>query len=325
MLAAYIDRFGPPEVIRHGELPDPVPGPTDVLVAVDAVAVNHVDTFVRSGAWRTPVPLPFVVGRDLVGTVVAAGPGAPGFAPGDRVWCNSLGHEGRQGAAAERAVVPVDRLYHLPPGADPLDTVAVAHGAATAHLGLFTHGRLRAGESVVVVGAAGNVGGAAVVLAARAGARVVAVASARDEDRCRSLGAAEFVDHRAPDPGARIRAACPSGAGVWLDTAGANDLPLAVDALARRGRIVLLAGLRTRPALPTGPLYLKEGSVHGFAISHATVPELAEAAAAVGRLTAERALAPRATETLPLNAAAEAHRRLENGEVRGKMILIVRT
>ncbi|MHC3470246.1 alcohol dehydrogenase catalytic domain-containing protein [Streptomyces sp. 7R007] len=313
MLAAYIEDFGPPDVIRHGELPDPVPGPTDVLVAVDAVAVNHVDTFVRSGAWRTPVPLPFVVGRDLVGTVVEAGPGAPGFAPGDRVWCNSLGHEGRQGAAAELAVVPVERLYRLPEGADPLDVVAVAHGAATAYLGLFTHGRLRAGETVVVVGAAGNVGSAAVVLAARAGARVVAVASARDEAYCRSLGAAEFVDRHHPRQ--------PEAVGLWLDAAGVNDLDPAVAALARRGRIVLLAGLRTRPELPVGPLYLKDTSVHGFAISHATTAELAEAAAVVGPLAARKALRPPSLDVLPLSAAAEAHRRLENGEVRGKIIL----
>src|SRR5207253_765147 len=111
------------------------------------------DTFVRSGAWRTPLEFPFVIGRDLVGTVAAAGAGAGGFRVGDRVWCNSLGHDGRQGAAAEQAVVPVDRLYHLPDGVDPVDAVALAHPAATAHLALFTHGRLRAGESVAVLGA----------------------------------------------------------------------------------------------------------------------------------------------------------------------------
>lgn len=320
MLAAYIEQFGPPEVIRYGELPDPEPGPTDVLVAVDAVAVNHVDTFVRSGAWRTPVPLPFVVGRDLVGTVVAAGPGAQGFRPGDPVWCDSLGHDGRQGAAAERAVVAADRLYRLTPGADPLDTVAVVHGAATAYLGLFTHGRLRAGETVVVVGAAGNVGGAAVVLAARAGARVVAVASARDVAYCRSLGADEVIDHH-DDVVGRIRVAAPLGVGLWLDAAGVNDLDPAVGVLARRGRVVLLAGLGTRPELPVGALYLKECSVRGFAISHATTSELAEAAAAINRLTAEKVLRPRAVDVLPLSEAAKAHRRLENKEVRGKLIL----
>lgn len=144
MHAAFITQHGPATDIRYGELPEPVPGPTDVLVDVAAVSVNPVDTFVRSGLFRTPVPFPFVIGRDLVGTVAEAGPGAPGFTPGDRVWSNSLGHGGRQGPTAERAVVPADRLYHLPPGVDGTGAVAVVHPAATAHLALFAHGGLRA-------------------------------------------------------------------------------------------------------------------------------------------------------------------------------------
>ncbi|UQW99955.1 NADPH:quinone reductase [Streptomyces sp. RerS4] len=323
MRAAYIDELGPPDVIRHGELPPPVPGDDEVLVDVEVTAVNHVDTFVRSGAWRTPVPFPFVIGRDLVGTVVAAGPGAPGFAPGDRVWCNSLGHAGRQGAAAERVAVPVDRLYHLPAGVDAVDAVALAHPAATAHLALFTHGRVRSGETVLVLGAAGNVGSAAVVMAARAGARVIAVASGRDAAYVRSLGASHAVDYRADDVPALIREVAPDGVDLHIDTSGRNDLETAVDLLASRGRIVILAGLRTRPVLPAGALYLQDRSVHGFAISHARASELADAAANINRLLAEGVLKPHATEVLPLSEAGTAHRRLDAGEVRGKLVLRV--
>lgn len=107
MRAAYVDATGPAETITIGSLPVPRPGSTDVLVAVRASTVNPVDTFVRSGAYRTPVTFPFVIGRDLVGSVVEAGPGASGFVPGQPVWCNSLGHGGRQGAAAGYAVAPV--------------------------------------------------------------------------------------------------------------------------------------------------------------------------------------------------------------------------
>lgn len=260
MYAAYIEELGPPDVIRYGPLPDPQPGPTDVLVDVAAATVNPVDTFVRSGAWRTPLEFPFVIGRDLAGTVAAVGPGAPGFAVGDRVWCNSLGHAGRQGAAATRAVVPVDRLYHLPPGVTEADAVTVAHPAATAYLALFTHGRLRTGDTVVVVGAGGNVGGAAVVLAVEAGARVIAVAAGRDADHCRALGAAEVVDYHDPASVERIRQACPAGVDMYVDTAGHNDLTAAVGLLAKRGRVVLLAGMRSRPVLPVGELYLKDCS-----------------------------------------------------------------
>ncbi|GAA2739942.1 MULTISPECIES: NADPH:quinone reductase [Kitasatospora] len=322
MRAAFIERLGPPANIRHGDLPAPVPGPTDVLVDVAAVSVNPVDTFVRSGVFRTPVAFPFVVGRDLVGTVAAAGPGAAGFAVGDRVWSNSLGHEGRQGAAAEQAVVSADRLYHLPPGVDEDEAVATVHPAATAYLALFTHGRLRAGETVLVAGAAGNVGSALVVLAAGAGARVVATARAEDAEYCRGLGAAEVLDYRDPELAARLRAACPDGVDVHLDTSGANDLTGAVELLAPRGRIVLLAGARSTPVLPAGQLYMKDGSIRGFVISHATSAELAEAAGAINRALLGGRLRPRVLERLPLSAAAETHLRLERGELNGKRAVL---
>ncbi|WP_328850452.1 NADPH:quinone reductase [Micromonospora globbae] len=322
MRAAYIERPGPAADIRYGDLPAPRPGPTDVLVDMIATTVNPVDTFVRSGAYRTPLPLPFVVGRDVVGRVAEVGPGAAGFHAGDLVWCNSLGYDGRQGAAAEQAVVPVDRLYRLPAGVDPSTAVTVLHPTATAYLALFVHGRLRPGETVVVAGGAGNVGAALVTLAATAGARVVATASAADAGYCRGNGAAEVLDYRAPDLVDRLRAACPGGADVYIDTAGRNDLGPAIDLLALRGRIVLLAGASSRPVLPVGALYQNDRSVIGFVISHATVAELAEAAGMVNRLLAAGRVAPREIVPLPLSAVGEAHRMLEQGELRGRRVVI---
>ncbi|HEY1176012.1 MAG TPA: alcohol dehydrogenase catalytic domain-containing protein, partial [Phytomonospora sp.] len=93
--AAYITAIGGPETIAVGQLPVPRVGPTDVLVAPEALAVDPVDTFIRSGAYRTPMTFPFVLGRDLVGEVVSTGPDVVGFTTGDRVWCNSMGHAGR--------------------------------------------------------------------------------------------------------------------------------------------------------------------------------------------------------------------------------------
>ena len=322
MRAAFIERLGPPENIRYGEVSTPRPGPTDVLVDVTATAVNHVDTFVRSGAWQTPIDFPFVIGRDLAGAVAEVGSGVRGFRTGDRVWCNSLGYAGRQGAAAQRALVPVDRLYHLPDGVSPADVVAVAHPGATAYLALFTHGRIRPADTVVVAGAAGNVGSALVVLAAGAGARVVATAAARDADYCRCLGASEVVDYADPAATERLRAASPDGVDLYLDTSGENDLTRSVDLLATRGRIVVLAGMRTRPVLPMGPLYLKDRSIVGFAISQATTTELAEAARTVNRLLASGDLRARRTETLPLSAAASAHRRVETGGTSGTKLVL---
>ncbi|MFJ5031864.1 NADPH:quinone reductase [Streptomyces sp. NPDC088560] len=322
MRAAYIQELGSADVIRYGEIPAPVPGPTDVLVAVRATAVDPVDAFVRSGLFPTHLTFPFVVGRDLVGTVAEVGPGVTGFRVGDRVWCNSLGHEGRQGAAAERAVVAADRLYHLPDGVDPDNAVAVVHPAATAYLALFVHGRLRAGETVLVAGAAGNVGGALVTMAARAGARVLATAGARDAAYCARSGATEVFDYRDPDLAGTIRAAAPSGVDLYLDTAGVNDLETSVGLLARRGRVVLLAGAGTRPVLPAGALYMNDRSVVGFVISHATTDELAEAAGYINDLLGRGALRARRTEILPLSAAGAAHARLERGELHGRRVVL---
>jgi NADPH:quinone reductase-like Zn-dependent oxidoreductase len=326
MRAAFIDAFGPADGIRFGPLPAPVPGPTDVLVDVSVTTVNPVDTFVRSGLFRTAAAFPFVMSRDLVGTVREVGEGAPGFKPGETVWCNSLGHGGRQGAAAEQAVVPVDRLYHLPAGLhatnaanaiNTADAVAVVHPAATAYLALFTHGDLRPGQTVLVEGAGGNVGSALVVLAERAGARVVATARDADFAYVRSLGADEVIDYRDADLTDRLRTACPHGVDLRLDASGQGDLAAAVSLLAHRGRIVLLAGARARPMLPAGELYMKDGSIRGFVISHATAAELAEAARAINALLPTGRLRARRMEHLPLSAAAETHRRLEAGELHG--------
>jgi NADPH:quinone reductase-like Zn-dependent oxidoreductase len=322
MRAAYIERLGPPEEILFGELPEPEPGPGEVLVEVAATTANPVDTFVRSGLYRTPVDFPFVIGRDLVGTVLSTGSDVDGFGTGDPVWCNSMGHGGRQGAAAERIAVPADRLYPLPDDVSEDEAVAVVHPAATAYLGLFTHGHLSPGETVLISGAAGNVGGAMVVLAARAGARVLATAAERDADHCRALGAAEVLDYRDPKLVHRILELCPDGVDVHLDTSGTNDLRAAVELIGFRGRIVVLAGARSEPVLPAGSLYLKDGSLAGFVISRATCDELADAAEAINGHLAAGLLRPKSLETRPLSAARETHQRLENGELHGRRVVL---
>jgi NADPH:quinone reductase-like Zn-dependent oxidoreductase len=320
MRAAYLTELGPAGAIRVGELPVPEPGPTDVLVRVEVVAVNPVDTLVRSGAFATPTPFPFVVGRDLVGRVAVASAGTAGFAPGDRVWCNSLGHGGRQGSFAEYAVVPAERLYHLPAGVDPVSAVAVLHPAATAYLALFRHGGLRPGETVYVGGAAGNVGTALTGLARTGGARVLAGARPEDADWCRSAGAAEVVDYRDPGLPGRLAALAPGGIDLYVDTSGHLDLPAAVDLLADRGRVVLLAGGGQRLTLPAGPLYTHDRGIVGFVISLADPGELAEAAAVVNHRLAAGTLPVRVRAVWPLERTAEAHRAVER-RLRGRTVL----
>jgi NADPH:quinone reductase-like Zn-dependent oxidoreductase len=281
-----------------------------VLVDVLATTVNPVDTFVRSGAFETEVVLPLVLSRDLVGTVATS---ACGFAAGELVWCNSLGHGGRQGAAATQAVVPADRLYRLPSSVDPVAAVATFHPAATAYLALHTHGLLRPSSRVLVVGGGGNVGSAAVAMAVSSGATVYTTASARDLDHCRALGA-EPIDYRNPT--------WPADVDLVVECAGVNDLPTLVDLLAPRGRIVVLAGAATRPVLPVGPFYLNDHSIAGFVISHATVAELAEAATAINGLLTAGVLRPRAVEELPLSEAASTHHRMEKGELHGRRVVL---
>ncbi|MFI5610191.1 NADPH:quinone reductase [Amycolatopsis sp. NPDC051903] len=321
MRAAFIRATGGVERIEVGDLPTPVPGPTDVLVRMEVSSVNHVDLFVRSGAYRTPTPFPFVIGRDLVGTVAAAGPGVAGFAPGDRVWCNSLGHGGRQGAFAEYAVVPVDRLYPLPAGVAAETAAPVLHGAATAHVGLFREARLAPGETVFVGGAGGAVGSALVQLAAAAGARVVATSSPRDVAWCTESGAAAVIPYDAADFDEQVRAAAPGGFDVWWDNSGHHDFERTLPLLRQGGRVVLMAGLGAAPVLPVGALYVRDLSLHGFAISNASVSDLAAAATVINAGLASGRLRVRVGATYPLADAAKAHAALESGSVRGRILV----
>ncbi|MDN5790351.1 MAG: NADPH:quinone reductase [Micrococcales bacterium] len=323
MHAAYITARGLAETIRFGELPAPGCGPGEVLVRVEAVSVNHVDTFVRSGAYPTRLPFPFVIGRDVVGVIVAVGSGVTAFARGDRVWSNSLGHDGRQGPSADFAVVPADRAYPLPEGVAAATAVAIVHPAATAYLALHAHGGIRGGETVHIGGGAGQVGSALVTLAAESGARVICSASAADRAYCRSMGADDVLDYRADDLAGRLRAIAPGGIDLAIDTSAREDVASLLDLLAPRGRVVVLAGMTTRVTLTLGELYTHDRSIRGFAISNATVAELTAAAGTINRLLARGALTPRRIETLPMSHARRAHARLEDGDVRGTRIVLV--
>ena len=325
MTAAYIMDYGPPDAIRVGALPVPAPGPTDVLVRTEALAVNHVDAFVRSGAYRTHTPFPFVIGRDLVGTVAAHGDGVTGFRAGDRVWCDSLGHHGRQGSFAVYAVVPAERLYPLPDGVAAQAAAGVLHTAATAHIGLFREGGLRPGQTVVVEGAAGGVGGAVVQLASAAGARVIATASGRDADWCHALGAHTVIDYHDAEAAAKVRDAATEagGADMYWDTSGRNEIETMLPALADGGRVIVLAGMGGRPVLPIGDLYTRDLSISGFAISNASADDLRAAATTINALLAAGRLRARTAATLPLREAAEAHRLLQDRALRAAGRIIV--
>lgn len=323
MCAAFIRATGGLDRIEWGELPVPQPGPTDVLVRMQASSVNHVDLFVRSGAYRTWTPFPFVIGRDLVGQVAAVGAGVSAFAPGDAVWCNSLGHDGRQGAYAEYAVVPGDRLYPLPEGTVPENAAALAHTAATAHLGLVREARAGAGQTLFLEGGGGGVGSAVVQMASAAGLRVITSAAADDRDWCRELGADAVIDYRRTDLYDAVHQACPDGVDIWWDASGHNHFVQCLPLLNRRARIVLMSGLGGGSVeLPVGQLYTKDITLCGFAISNATVGDLAQAAQAINRLLAAGRLRSRIGARFRLAEAAKAQQAMTSGQVRGRIIVL---
>lgn len=323
MHAAFIRRTGGVEEIEYGALPLPRPGPTDVLVRMLASAVNHVDLHVRSGAYSTHTPFPFVIGRDLVGVVAEAGAGVDAFKPGDRVWANSLGHHGRQGAFAEYAVVGSERLYPLPEGANVEQAAALLHAAGTAWLGLVREATLQAGETIFVEGAGGAIGSAITQMASRMGARVIATASPADAAWVRSCGAERVLDYRRPDRHAQVRAAAPEGVDVWWDNSGHNDFAQCLPLMAMGGRVVVMSGLgASSPVLPVGALYTRDIRLHGFAISNASTGDLAAAARAINRLLAAGQLRARIGARFRLADAAKAHAAMAAGKTGGRIVVV---
>jgi NADPH:quinone reductase-like Zn-dependent oxidoreductase len=260
---------------------------------------------------------------ETVGVVAAVGAGVVGFAVGDRVWCNSLGHAGRQGSFATYVVISADRLYRLPDGVDSVDAVAALHPGATAYLGLFRHAVIKPGQTIVVGGAGGSIGTAVVQLAATAGARILATASPRDVDWCHSCGAEQVFDYHDPDVEARISAAAPDGVDTYWDTSGHHNFDAIVPVLAHGARIVLMAALDARPVLPVGATYTRDISLRGFVISNASVTDLAEAAPLINRLLAQGVLRIRMAKVMTLGDGAQAHRMVELGQVKGRIVLRV--
>jgi NADPH2:quinone reductase len=245
---AYIEKVGPPENIHFGDLPVPGLGPGDVLVKVSAVCVNPVDTYIRSGQFPMDLPFPFVVGRDMAGVVAAVGPAVTHFHPGDRVWCNNQGYHGRQGTFAEYVAVDEGLLYPLRAGVDDQEAVAFVHSRLTACRGLC-RADLGAGESLLLNGGLGNVGSAVLQLA-----RVLATAGSPEGLAwCQALGAERVVNYKTGNVDREMAEFAPGGVDVYWDTSGQPDFDQAAARLARRGRVIVMAGLTAQPPFPVGP------------------------------------------------------------------------
>lgn len=315
MRAAFFDRVGDPSVIRWGTLPDPAAGPGQVRVRPEAVAVDAVDTLVRSGKWATPLEPPTAVGRDLVGIVDEIGAGVTGMRVGDRVWTSSAGYDRRPGATAERVVVDADRAYAAPAGADPVDFVAAVHPGTTAIAVLHLCAHVRSGETLVVAGANGAVGAALVQEGLAAGLDVVAITrDARAVGTLEAWGAEAVVADAEGTTGA-LAARRPHGVDVFVDTTGHADTAGMLDRMTRRGRIVVVAG-RRRADVDLWAVQIRELVLRGFILSALDAGELRDVAARLLRRWEEgRPLRAHPGPLAGFADAAEAHRRLEAGEL----------
>ncbi len=328
MRAAYITRTGDPEVIRCGDLPDPVPGPRQALIRVRAAAINPVDTYVRAGTIAMPLEFPFVVGCDLAGEVVAVGDEVERLRPGMRVWGSNQGLLGRQGTCAELAAVDERWLYPTPDGVTDREAAATALVAITAHLGLVSHARLESGETIFVSGGSGGVGSAVVQIARALGGRVLATAGTPDKRKAvLDLGADVTLDYRRPDLVAAVLDAAPGGVNVHWETRREPDFDAAVAMLAEGGRMVIMAGRDARPAFPVGPFYAKACRLYGFVMFKAGAHEQAAAATDINRWLARGQLRAPVDRVVTLEHVAEAHAIQEaatvggSGALAGKIIV----
>ena len=269
MKAIVARRFGGPEVLALEDVPDPVAGPGEVLVRVGAVAVNFVDTIVLAGRYQFSPALPFTPGKGPAGTVVALGSGVTALSAGDRVLAMA-----EVGGYAELALAPAEQCYRLPPALPFTGAAAMSLAFDTAWFGLHERGRLVAGETVLVLGATGAVGAAALQLAKAAGARVLAgVSSMARAELARSFGADAVIDLGvdALHDGLRDQvrqATAGHGADLVLDMLGGDAFETALRALAWRGRLVVIGFAAGRiPTLKANYLLLKNIEVSGLQIS----------------------------------------------------------
>ena len=339
MRAAIFHEHGGPEVVRVEEVEAPEAGPGEVRIRVGASGMNHLDVWVRRGL-PIETTMPHIGGSDVAGTVESLGPGVTGWEVGDRVvvdpslscgecdWCQAgeaplcdryriLG-EHTQGGFAELAVAPARNLYRIP-DAVPFDTAAAAPLAfLTAWRGLTTRGRLRPGESVLVTGASGGVATAAIQIAKHLGAVVHAVTSTPHVDRVRALGADAVYDRLSSDwPKDLWKATGKRGVDLVLDSVGEAGFRQVARSLAKKGRLVVY-GATTGPKgeLDLRVLFWRQVEVLGTTMS--TPAEFRE----VMDLVFGGALTPVVDVVWPLDRAADAHRRLEEGAAFGNIVLV---
>lgn len=300
MKAIQVRNTGGPEVLELVDALKPEPGAGEVLVRIEAIGVNYIDVYHRTGLYK--VPLPFVPGSEAAGVVEETG---------ERVAWAMV-----PGAYAEYAAVPADKLVPLPPSIDTRSAAAAMLQGMTAHYLVTSTFALREGHSALVHAAAGGVGGLLVQMAKQRGAHVIATASPAKHEEVLSLGADEVLDYSDP---------WPEGMHVVYDSVGKTTFDRSLDALATRGMLVLF-GQSSGPVPPVDPARLARKATYLTrpSLGHYTVnrEELRWRARDLFTWIESGEVKLRIDRELPLRDAAEAHRLLEGRGTRGKLLLL---
>jgi NADPH2:quinone reductase len=260
MKALVCEAYGPVENLVYRDMPDPVPGAGEILVAIAAIGVNFPDGLLVEGKYQAKPQVPFMPGGEFAGQVAALGPGASGFAVGDRV----LGWNVGRGAYAEQIAVPAGELFPLPASMSMDQGAALLCATATAHHALRQRGRLQAGETLVVLGAAGGTGIAAVQIGKAIGARVIAVCSSDEKIAfAKSQGADAGINYSRDDLNQAIKTLTDGrGADVVYDAVGGDAFDACSRAMAWDGRLLVVGFASGR--IPTLPVNLT--LVKGYAV-----------------------------------------------------------
>jgi len=329
MQALIINEHGPLEKLTLGEFPDPRPGKGEVLVEVHAASVNFPDLLVIGGTYQNLPPRPFVPGKDLAGVVVAVGEGVTRVKPGERVMAQI-----EHGAFAERAVVPEVLCFVMPAKMRYEEGAAMGLVYLTAHNALIERAQFRAGETVLVTGAAGGVGLAAVQLAKALGAIVIAAVSSEEKARvARESGADHVVLTNVPDLRDSFRkqvfdAVGKRGVDLVLDSVGGDVFDACLRVMAWCGRLVIIGFAAGRiPEVKMGYLLVKNISLIGLQSSdyRERAPEVVRTAyEQLFALYSEGKIKPHVMAAYPMKDYLAALRTVRDRKVLGKVVITMR-
>lgn len=324
MRAAHVPETGPPEVVVVQELPDPEPGPGEVVVDIRYAAVNFPDVLIVNDEYQVQVPTPFVPGSEFSGVVSALGDGVAGVRVGDHVYGASF-----VGAYAEKIVVNAASVTVIPDSVDLRDAAAFSVAHTTAMHTLRTIAALQPGETVLVLGAAGGVGLASVELATVLGGKVVAAASSPEKlELCAKYGAVAGIDYTTEDLKTRAKELTGGGADVVVDPVGGPYAEPALRALRYGGRFVSVGFAAGEiPKIPLNLVLLKGPWITGFALEGLRdhrPDDVARHDAELWELFSTKRLHPHIGGVFPLDDAVGALREVAERRALGKILVEVR-